>query len=72
MMHGFLIASYVFLVLSVPMRSICIDPLNPLYIKKQNAKGFWISSCNLSELVRRWYQHWIHETSKFREHFSSG
>ena len=30
---------------------VCIDPLNPLCIGKQNAKGFRMTPCNLSEAM---------------------
>ena len=33
------------------MGSVCIDPLNPLRIGKENAKGFRMTPPNLSELI---------------------
>ena len=31
--------------------SVCSDPLNPLRIGKENANGFGITPCNLSESI---------------------
>ena len=33
------------------MGRVCIDRLNPLCIEKQNAKGFRMTPCNISEMV---------------------